>query len=632
MVGRPQVTSSDAVGAPPPSSEDIPSHVAILGAASQGTLAARYRVDAAPILTDYAAGPLARSARHIIANAKLPLTTIRCEASNPGEYDTINITSVLGTCVPSVDAAEEPRDEYEAYWLIKDGGAVETTGITYYESNDGGRTLSGLKKLGVATSLTLATEGVKVNLDPPEAEYIAYVTDLRAETIDHFALTAGSVHGLADGGPYTIDGAPATVTDANAVLIQLLTVAGLHVVKTAGSVHGAADSTAAAALTAALALAVPGEQQTYRAAALAYKAAMFGTGTANSGHTIRISPAVHGAVDETNLITAPVPPTGTLLAGDIIRVQTFAPYPSTDDLAAAFAVLAASNITPGIVLLPGRTPASYGPTITIGLDALKANGKPCFCVIQGRRAVGAESQQELRDALETEWDDTDKRLGIVATDALCTLTEGTTTKAVAKTRFTGHASNYMVRRLINPFYETTWKTTPAYEGVTLVDGNGDLVGHDEPENVPTRLQLIYRVPDSNTGRPTVLSIDYCLAGPEDQQTAMRANLVRDEIERVTNSWAWRQVGVIENVTLTSTTTGKLKPSAQQALQRGLAAELASRSGLANGISDIDATDLVTINPVVAVSGDLYYLAVTVQWTIKLATARVSSTLAARVGS
>lgn len=632
MVGRPQVTSSDAVGAPPPSSEDIPSHVAILGAASQGTLAARYRVDAAPILTDYAAGPLARSARHIIASAKLPLTTVRCEASNPGEYDTIDIASVLGTCVPSVDAAEEPRDEYEAYWLIKDGGTVGTTGITYYDSNDGGRTLSGLKKLGTSAVLALSTEGIAVNLDPPEAEYVAFVVDLRAQTIDHFAETAGSVHGSADGGTYTINAAPTTVAEANDVILQLIVSALVHVVKVSGSpaIHGAADTTAQTALNAIGLSQVT--QQEFRTAALAYKAAMFGTGTANSGHTIRVSPIVHGGADATNTIAAPTPGAGTLLAGDIIRAQTFAPYPSTDDLAAAFAVLAASNITPGIVLLPGRTPASYGPTITIGLDALKANGKPCFCVIQGRRAVGAESQQELRDALETEWDDTDKRLFIVATDALCTLTEGTTTKAVAKTRFTGHASNYMVRRLINPFYETTWKTTPAYEGVTLVDENGDLVGHDEPADVPTRLQLIYRVPDSNTGRPTVPSIDYCLAGPEDQQTTMRANLVRDEIERVTNSWAWRQIGVIENVTLTSATTGKLKPSAQQALQRGLAAELASRAGLANGISDIDATDLVTINPIVTVSGDLFYLAVTVQWTIKLATARVSSTLAARVGS
>jgi hypothetical protein len=334
----------------------------------------------------------------------------------------------------------------------------------------------------------------------------------------------------------------------------------------------------------------------------------------------------------TNTIAAAAPSPGTLLAGDIIRVQTVAPSPSAEELAAAFSVLALSDYTPGVVLLPGRTPASYGPTITAGLDLLKTNGKPCQVIVQARRATSGESQQDLRDALETEWDDTDKRIHVCATDALCTLTEGSATLAVGKTRFTGFASSFAVRRVLNPFYETTWKVQPALEGVTIVDSAGDVVGHDEPRDVPTRLQLLYRVPDSQIGRPTVPSIDYTLAGDEDREITQRANLIRDEIERVINSWAWSQVGVLASVTVLSPTQGRLNEGRRQDLQRNAAAALASRPGLANGVSDIDASDLVVIDPLVALNGDIITIAPVVNWTPIGAIGRIDSTISARVGS
>lgn len=543
MVGIPQVNATDAVGVPPVSSEDIPSRVAVLAAAYQGTLEARFRVQTGPILTDHVAGPLPRSARHILANTRIPLITQRCEASNPGTYDTIDVSGVTGTVEPAVDASVVPRDEYEGYWLIVAGGDIGTTGITYYESNDGGRTLSGLRKLGTGTTFELSTEGIKIDLNPPVAELAAYVDDLRLMTIDHFAEIAASVHGAADATSGT--GIPGTTVNtlalARTCMIALKAAGLLHVVNTAMSIHGASDTTAQTALT-AISISASSTGQQVLTAALAYKAAMFGTGTANSGHTIRTTSSIHGAADAVNVITAATPTTGTFVAGDIVRSQTFAPFPSVDDLAAAFSSLALSDHTPGIVLLPGRTPASYGPTITAGLDLMKANGKPCECIVQARRATSLESQSQLRDALEDEWDDTDKRIHVCGTDALCTLTEGSATLAVAKQRFFGFASNFTVRRVINPFYETTWRVQPALEGVTLVDANGALVGHDEPVDTPTRLQLLYRVPDSQQGRPTVPSIDYCLAGEEDREITLRANLIRDEIERVHNSWAWSQIG------------------------------------------------------------------------------------------
>jgi hypothetical protein len=730
VAGRPTVTSSDAVGVPPVSSEDIPSRVAVLAAAYDGTLASRSRVQTGAILTDHVAGPLVRSSRHILASTRIPLITQRLEASNPGAYDTIDISGVTGTCVPSVDAATVPRDECEAWWLIVDGGEVLTAGITYYESDEGGRIArSGLKKLGTGATLGFPAQGILINLDPPPAALIALAVEIRADLLAHFANAVAHNSADATAAALITSGVPATQAAAITVLNECRLAWASHlanatahdskdlvngltaVAATTGqtavtlalelkadiNAHLAATYPAAAAtLLAATATTVA--IQTYTAATLLAAgvtqlnrypsyltfttaggtpadapADVVITGTnADTGladtETVTISQtagiatatkrflatgisiafaagdgtdatisigttaAAHNSADVTNTISAADPSRGTLVAGDIIRAQTFAPYPSVDDLADGFATLAASDLTPGIVLIPGRTPASYGPTITAGLDVMKAAGKPCQAIVQARRATSGESQQQLRDALETEWDDTDKRIHVCSTDALCTITEGSATRAVAKQRFTGFASNFAVRRVVNPFYDTTWKVQPALEGVTLVDSNGALVGHDEPADVETRLQLLYRVPNADLGRPTVPSIDYCLSGEEDRETELRVNLIRDEIERVINAWAWGQVGVLASVTRLTPTSGRLNETKRQDLQRTAAAALSSRPGLAIGIADINAPDLVVIDALVTLSGSVITLAPVVNWTPVAAVGRIESTLSARTGS
>lgn len=731
MVGIPQVNSTDAVGVPPTSSEDIPSRVAIIGAAYQGTLNALFRVQTNPILTDHVVGPMVRSSKHVLANTRIPLITVRAEASNPGAYDAIDNTGKTGTALPAVDASVIPRDEYEGYWVIVDGGILGTAGITYYESTDGGRTLSGLKKLGTAALFQFPTEGIRVNLNPPAGALVALATELRADLLGHFADAVA--HNSADAIAAALITLAAPTTNAlaipaaneyraafeshrlnttahdskdllNAMVAPVATTehgAWLILVelKAKLNVHNAATYPAAAASLLAL-TASSVAVQVYDASDLIAAGVtqvnnypsfitfttdaagtpadapatatiagtnadtliadtdivnisqVAGTATAvkrfvidddfsitysagdGAGALISIgaSAAAHNSADVTNVVTTADPSPGTLLTDDVIRSQTFAPYPSVDELAAAFSKLALSSLTPGIVVLPGRTPASYGPTITAGLDLMKENGKPVECIIQGRRATSLETQQQLRDALELEWDDTDKRLMVCATDALCTLTEGSATLNVAKQRFTGFASNFTVRRVINPFFETTWRVQPALEGVTLVNSDGVLVGHDEPRNVPTRLQLLYRVPDSQQGRPTVPSIDYALAGEEDREITQRANLIRDEIERVFNSWAWSQIGTLAAVTVLTPTTGRLNEGKRQDLQRNAAAALANRAGLAAGVSDINAPDLVAVDPFVTLNGDLVTISAVINWTPIGAIERIDSTLSARTGS
>lgn len=766
MAGRPKVTSSDATGAPVSPSLDIPSRVAVIGAAYQGTTESKFYSRRSQVYSQYLEGPLVRGAAHCIDNAKLALITQKCAASNPGAYDTIDNSGVTGTCVPAVVATAVPRNECELYAEVIEGGTVGTDGITYKTSTENGRiALSGLKRLGTGSRITFGNTGCEIELDPPEAALVTYVADLRTQTLAHLAnvgnldevitlanelkrdyeehrvLTAGSVHGAADntnavsaanatdlataitllnelkvdyeahrvltGGSEHgaadntnavtaadatnlatavalandlrtqyeahrvltsgsvhgaadntnavtatitathgaadstsgsgIAAAPTTRATARSCLITLIAAAKLHVVLTSGSVHGASDSTALAALN-AITLAADSTFQATRLAALAYADAMFGDGaTANDAHTLRIAASVHGIEDTTSLVTASSPTGGTLVAGDIIRCQTFAPYPSTAELAAAFATLAESAYTPGIVLLPGRTPASYHATITAGLDLMQANGKPVRCIVQARRFVsGSDVDLEtFRDNLESEWGTAvvnDDRILVCATDALCTLSDGTASLNIPAQRLTGFAVNFTVRRLKKPFYQTTWAPSDgALNGVSLVDSDGIMIGWDEPDEVDTRLQVLYQVPDALTGRPTVASIDYVLAGEDSRIKSQRVGLIRDEIDRHVRSFAWSEVGLLAFVTITSPGVGTLNEDKRQDLIRRCAARLQRHPDLPTAISDIDASDLVSLDSTVTVDGDIVYLEFTTNWTPAAAVGRINTTHAVRTG-
>lgn len=70
-----------------------------------------------------------------------------------------------GTSVPTIDAATHPNDDYEVFLKFVAGGTRGITGITYQWSLDGGRTMSPVTALGVATSIVIpGSGGVKVDL------------------------------------------------------------------------------------------------------------------------------------------------------------------------------------------------------------------------------------------------------------------------------------------------------------------------------------------------------------------------------------------------------------------------------------------------------------------------------------
>ena len=177
-----------------------------------------------------------------------------------------------------------------------------------------------------------APAGLTVTLEPPEGALVARVAELRSDVIAHLALTAGSVHGAADSGPYTIASAPTNYATALTVLGQLLTVGKAHVQKTAGSVHGASDTTALSALNALTAPTTPTEAVAF---AISFATIFFGA----SGHAQRTTSSIHGAADTTNVITSTAPTSGAVTGdedtGDGVRFAGGAGAEDVSDLIAA---------------------------------------------------------------------------------------------------------------------------------------------------------------------------------------------------------------------------------------------------------------------------------------------------------
>lgn len=616
MPGRPNVITQNANGAPANPSADIVSACAIIAPAYQGTLQTKQYSRRKQVYEQYLEGPLVRASVHCIETAGVPVITQRCvAASNVGAYDTIDNAGFTGTAVPAVVASSVPRNECELYFVCVEGGTIGTAGITYRLSTAAGRGIDAkdIQRLGTGSRLTFGDTGAAIDLDPPAAQVTALVTrtnELRTDAIAHMALTTGTVHTSAD--TTSDDGIAAACTNvATAISLMgtIVTGLGLHFARGSGaSIH----------------INVAGDNTTSLAAAIAAQAVAVASGAAQdaikalaaitAAYAIHLANVVaHTIADATNTVTAPVPTTGTVVAGDIIQCQTFAPTPTTTELATAFTTISEGDKLPGLVLLPWRVTPDYGATITTGLNLLRDNGLPCRCIVQARRFdVGSDTDLETyRDNLETEWSSiTDDRITVVATDLLFVLADGSATLSIPEKRLTGGAISFAARAIATPLGRTTWAPSDGpIEGGSLVDDDGALIGWNEPLGVQTRLLVFYRVPDAVFGRPTVPSKDFCLTDPTSSIKSLRVGRILDQVDRIVRSFAWNEVGLTAAVTInpSNTAQGVLSEDSRQDLIRRCAAKLESDPVLQSSVTNLSDSDLVTLESDVMVEGDVVFL-------------------------
>lgn len=104
---------------------------------------------------------VALSAGTLVSGDVATFSTTAHVSASAGE---LTITGA-GTSTITIDETTEPNDDYEIYVEFVDGGTRGVTGITYYESRDGGRTKTAKKSLGTATSIVIADSGgAKIDL------------------------------------------------------------------------------------------------------------------------------------------------------------------------------------------------------------------------------------------------------------------------------------------------------------------------------------------------------------------------------------------------------------------------------------------------------------------------------------
>lgn len=307
----------------------------ILGMSSQGPLTPFPTSQAQSLKNTYGYGDGIEAALYALNNELDEITFLRVDPTDQteGSYGSITVTSQGAGITVTGDGTTKPGDYWNPLveWTV--GGTIGVSGIKYRYSLDGGNKFSGERELDTDTSITLPNGGGKYNLVGLElTKLLARLVDIRAQLLAH-AAGVGAYHGTADGGPYTIT---APVDDATALTCcaDIKTVGLAHVVKVSGAppIHGAADTTAQTALNALT-------NPTTRAEAIAFAEAiaviLFGDGTANSGHTIRTTPSIHGAADATNVLTADPAVAGDVVAGDSFTLYTTAPRWHIDQLVAA---------------------------------------------------------------------------------------------------------------------------------------------------------------------------------------------------------------------------------------------------------------------------------------------------------
>jgi hypothetical protein len=313
----------------------------ILGPTSSGTAEDPFTTtQAATVKSTFGHGPAVEAALQALNKNITQVTLMRVDPTGgtDGVYGTITVNSQGAGITVTGDGTVKPGDDWEPIVRWTAGGTIGVTGIEYEYSLDNGGKYSGPRELGTDTSITLPNGGGKYNLVGLElSTLITRVAEARTDFLGHTGESP-TYHTVVDpNAPYAvttpIDDATVLTACAN-----LRTHALTHVAVVAGT-HGVVDTTAQTALTALV-------NPTTRAEAIVFIEAFidifFGTGTANSGHSIRTTSAIHAAADITNVITSSPAVAGDVVAGDTFSLTTTAPRWSIDALLAALDVFNAS--------------------------------------------------------------------------------------------------------------------------------------------------------------------------------------------------------------------------------------------------------------------------------------------------
>lgn len=120
-------------------------------------------LDTGIVASDWVDGKLVECASYVMPECGHPALLVKGSQSVAGAYGAVTFTGT-GTSVPTGDGTSKPVDDYNVLIIVKNGGTVGVTGITYTYSFDGGQTTSAITALGTANNIVLPDSGVKIDL------------------------------------------------------------------------------------------------------------------------------------------------------------------------------------------------------------------------------------------------------------------------------------------------------------------------------------------------------------------------------------------------------------------------------------------------------------------------------------
>jgi len=368
----------------------------ILGLTNTGPLAPFNTSQASDVRSTFGHGEAVEAALYALNNEVASATLLRVDPTDAaaGVYGTITVEAQGAGFTATGDGTVKPGDLWEPVIEFTVGCTIGVTGGRYRYSLDNGGKYSGERELGTDTSITLPFGAGKYNLAGLELPVlIARVADIRTKFLAHTGESP-TFHTVVDpAAPYTI----ATPIDDATVLTacaNLRTHALTHAATVAGT-HGVIDTAAQTALTALV-------NPATRAAAItfieAFALIMFGA----SGHTTRITSAIHAAADNTNVLTAPPAVAGDIVAGDVFYLGTTAPRWSIDKLVDAL-LLVRDSTAPcnGVLEIVGNVNTSAeAQAIEDALDLVATKYRDVAAIGHFRPRNAGESLQAYAAAFE----------------------------------------------------------------------------------------------------------------------------------------------------------------------------------------------------------------------------------------
>jgi hypothetical protein len=330
---------------------------------------------------------------------------------------------------------------------------------------------------------------------------------------------------------------------------------------------------------------------------------------------------VHNSSDVTNVLTEDLPTHGTLATGDSWKVRTFAPIPSTQEIADAFTAITAGSAEAALVVLEFPLTQAMVTTVTTGLNQLAAVGRDVTCLARVRLPDFEADETELAWLTSVQaafLNQADSRIHLRADYGM--ITDAMTSRQYRRALLAQVAAD-VVR-----IPRALWPDVPADQAmanVTLIDANGATVGHDEgPQGAATglssdtlgnRFGCVQRLADATDRQAVYMTVPWVLYDADERIRTLMVRRLANAMKRVARAAARPFLGAPAAYTATGPTTGVLLPGERKKFHSVIfkAVTDSFASELINGKDAALDTGLVQVNPIATVApGRLLGLSIT----------------------